>query len=89
MAVEQTIKQVFQKVLDVKPDEIEPNARLDESLDVDSTEMVEIAVGIKKALNVPIGDNELKKTHTFNEIVAIVKSKQAAGSHGSSCCCGH
>lgn len=89
MAVEETIKQVFQKVLDVKPDEIEPNVRLDESLDVDSTEMVEIAVGIKKALNVPIGDNELKKTHTFNEIVAIVEAKQSAGSHRPSCGCGH
>ena len=89
MAVEQAIKQVFQKVLDVKPDEIEPNEKLDESLDVDSTEMVEIAVGIKKALNVPIGDNELKKTHTFNEIVAIVESKKSAGSHGASCGCGH
>ena len=89
MAVEQTIKQVFQKVLDVKPDEIEPNEKLDESLDVDSTEMVEIAVGIKKALNVPIGDNELKKTHTFNEIVAIIAAKQSTGSHGASCGCGH
>ncbi len=89
MAVEEKIKQVFQKVLDVKPDEIEPNAKLDESLDVDSTEMVEIAVGIKKALNVPIGDNELKKTHTFNQIVAIVASKQSAGGSGHSCCCRH
>ena len=89
MAVEQTIKQVFQKVLDVKPDEIEPNEKLDESLDVDSTEMVEIAVGIKKALNVPIGDNELKKTHTFNEIVAIIAAKQSTGSHGPGCGCGH
>jgi acyl carrier protein len=89
MAVEEKIKEVFQKVLDVKPDEIEPGARLDESLGVDSTEMVEIAVGIKKALNVPIGDNELKKTHTFNEIVAIVEMKQSAGSHRPSCGCGH
>ncbi len=89
MAVEEKVKEIFRKVLDVKPQEIEPGARLDESLDVDSTEMVEIAVGIKKALNVPIGDNELKKTHTFNEIVAIVKSKQSAGSHRPNCGCGH
>ena len=89
MSGEENVKQVFQKVLDVKPDEIEPDAKLDESLDVDSTEMVEIAVGIKKALNVPIGDNELKKTHTFNDIVAIVEAKKSAANRGPSCGCGH
>ena len=75
MAVEDTIKEVFQTVLDVKPDEIKPGDRLEDSLGVDSTEMVEISVGLKKALNVVLKDNELKKTHTFNEIVEILKSK--------------
>ena len=77
MSVEQTVKEVFNKVLDVEPDEIKPDAKLSEAFGVDSTEMVEIAVGIKKRLNVPIGDNELKKTHTFNEIVGILRSKGA------------
>ena len=73
--VEETVKEVFQKVLDVRPNDIEPDVKLSEALGVDSTEMVEIAVGLKKRLNVPIGDNELKKTHSFNEIVTILKSK--------------
>jgi len=77
VSVDDAVKEVFQKVLDIKPEEIQPDTKLDESLDVDSTEMVEIAVGIKKALNIDIGDNELKKTHSFNEIVSILKSKGA------------
>ena len=77
MAVEEIVKEVFNKVLDIQPNEIRPAARLDEALGVDSTEMVEIAVGLKKALNVEIGDHELKKTHTYNEIVGILKSKGA------------
>ena len=77
MAVEQAVKEVFQKVLDIKPNEIKPDAKLDQALGVDSTEMVEIAVGLKKRLNIAIGDNELKKTHSFNEIVTILKSKGA------------
>ena len=77
MSIEQTVKEVFQKVLDVKPETIKPEARLRDALGVDSTEMVEIAVGIKKRLGVSIGDNELKKTHSFNEIVGILKSKGA------------
>ncbi|MBI5416211.1 MAG: acyl carrier protein [Candidatus Omnitrophica bacterium] len=73
----------------MKPSEIQPNAKLDESLEVDSTEMVEISVAIKKELGIPLKDNELKKTHSFNEIVAIVKAKKPAGNSGCSCCCGH
>lgn len=77
MAVEDTVKEILNQVLDVGPDEIQVDAKLEESLEVDSTEMVEISVGIKKALNVKLADNELKKTHSFNEIVDILKSKGA------------
>ena len=75
MAVEDTVREVLKIVLDVKPNEIQADAKLEESLEVDSTEMVEISVGIKKALNVELADNELKKSHSFNEIVDILKSK--------------
>ncbi len=75
MAVEDTVREILNTVLDVKPEEIQPDAKLEESLEVDSTEMVEISVGIKKALNVKLADNELKKSHSFNEIVDILKSK--------------
>ena len=70
------VKEVFNKVLDVKPEEIQPDKGLEESLEVDSTEMVEISVGLKKELGVELADNELKKTHSFNEIVGILKAKQ-------------
>lgn len=75
MGVEDAVREVLNTVLDVKPEEIQPDAKLEESLEVDSTEMVEISVGIKKALKVELADNELKKSHSFNEIVNILKSK--------------
>jgi acyl carrier protein len=77
VSVEQAVKEVFNKVLDVDPAEIKPEATLDKAFGVDSTEMVEISVGLKKRLNINIGDNELKKTHSFNQIVEILKSKGA------------
>ncbi len=75
MNVDEKVKEIFQQVLDVKPEEIQPEAKLEDSLGVDSTEMVEISVGLKKACEVELADNELKKTHSFNEIVKILKSK--------------
>lgn len=77
MNIENTVKEVFNKVLDIAPEEIKPDDKLDKALGIDSTEMVEIAVSLKKRLGVQIGDNELKKTHSFNEIVDILKSKGA------------
>ncbi len=86
--LESKVKAIFKKVLDIKDSEIIPGAKLDESLDIDSTEMVEISVGIKKELGIALKDNELKKTHSFNGIIGILRSKTQAGD-GHSCGCGH
>jgi len=75
MAVEDTVKQMLKDVLDVSEDEIKLDDKLENGLGVDSTEMVEISVSLKKTLNVDIADNELKKSHSVNEIVEILKSK--------------
>ena len=75
MSVEQTVQDVFKQVLDVGPEEIKVEEPLSGSLGVDSTELVEISVGLKKALSVELGDGELKKTQSFNDIVEILKGK--------------
>ena len=74
-SVEEKVKAIFKKVLDIKESEIVPGAKLDESLGIDSTEMVEISVAIKKELGIVLKDNELKKTQSFSEIVGVLKSK--------------
>jgi len=73
--IESKLKSIFKKVLDIQESEIVPDAKLGESLGIDSTEMVEISVVIKKELGVSLKDGELKKTHSFNDIVAILKTK--------------
>jgi acyl carrier protein len=75
--IESKLKSIFKKVLDIKESEIIPDAKLTESLGIDSTEMVEISVVIKKELGVALKDNELKKTHSFNDIVGILKAKSS------------
>lgn len=77
MILEDKVKAVFKNVLDIGPDEIKSTETLDASLGIDSTEMVEISVGLKKELGVNLTDNELKKTHSFNDIIKILESKSA------------
>jgi acyl carrier protein len=74
-SVEDKLKSVLKKVLDIKESEIIPGAKLDDSLGIDSTEMVEIAVVLKKEFGIQLKDNELKKTQSLNEIVELLKSK--------------
>ncbi len=75
MPVEKTLDGIFNKVLDLSPEDIIQDEPLDQAHEVDSTEMVEISVGLKKELKIDIGDNELKKTHSYKDIVDILKSK--------------
>ncbi len=75
MSLEAKVKDVFKQVLDIKPDEIKESEKLDVALGIDSTEMVEITVALKKAFNLDIPNNGFKKTQTFNELVAFIRSK--------------
>jgi len=77
MSLEVKVKEVFKDVLDIGPDGIKENEKLDICLGIDSTEMVEITVALKKAFNLAIPNNGFKKTQTFNEIVEFIRSKGA------------
>ncbi len=89
MDIETKVKQVLQKVLDVPAEKISAQKSLEAAFGVDSTEMVEINVGIKKALGINLANNDLKKTHSLAQILEIVSAKADAGSCGPACGCGH
>lgn len=77
MSLEEKVKGIFKDVLDIGPEEIKENEKLDIALGIDSTEMVEITVALKRAFNLTIPNNQFKKTQTFNELVAFIKSQGA------------
>jgi acyl carrier protein len=77
MSLEERVKEIFSKVLSIKPDDIKPDAKLYDNLGVDSTEMVEVCVAFKKTFGIDLADNEIKKTHSFDEVVSILKNKGA------------
>lgn len=89
MDIETKVKQVLQKVLDVPAEKIPAQKSLEDAFGVDSTEMVEINVGIKKTLGINLTNNELKKTYSLDQIVEIVSSKTDTGNCGPACGCGH
>jgi acyl carrier protein len=73
--IREKVKETIVKVLGVKPEEIKPDAKLYDSLGVDSTEMVEVVIALSKAFNKQITAKEVTKFSTVDEIVNIIKSK--------------
>ncbi|MBF0479105.1 MAG: hypothetical protein HQL26_06445 [Candidatus Omnitrophica bacterium] len=73
MNIEDQLKKIFFDVLEIEADDIEPDKSLAVSLGIDSTEMVELNVVIKKSFNLDIPTSTFKKTQSFNDIVKFLK----------------
>ncbi|MDD4294545.1 MAG: acyl carrier protein [Candidatus Omnitrophica bacterium] len=70
------ILKVICETLDVRKEELRPNKSLYESIGVDSTEMVELVVSLKKAFAIEVESNEITKNSTCEDIVALIESKK-------------
>lgn len=78
MSLEEKVKGVFKDVLEIGPEEIKEGEQFSQSLGMDSTEMVEINVAIKKEFDLDIENNEIKKDMSFNQLIEFLKSKGVA-----------
>lgn len=78
MALKEKVEQIFKDVLDIDPNEIKEHEKLDVCLGIDSTEMVEITVSLKKAFHLDIPNNAFKKTLTFSELLGLLEEKKAS-----------
>ncbi|MFC1703685.1 acyl carrier protein [Candidatus Omnitrophota bacterium] len=74
--VQAKVKEIIQTTIGVKPEEIQPEAKLYDSLSVDSTEMVEITVQFEKTFGVKFEKDQVTKFSSVNEIVDAITSKQ-------------
>ena len=78
MSAEQQVKEVIAQTLSLTPDEIKMDGTLAQSLDVDSTEMVDLRVALEKALDVKFEPNEVTKNSTPEDIVTAIEGKKAS-----------
>ena len=69
------VKDVIVKLLKIRPEELRDGQTLEQSLGVDSTEMVEIVIALQKEFAVKIEEKEVVKQQTIDEIVKVIDSK--------------
>lgn len=73
MDVSETLVEVFRE-LKIDPTGVEAESRLREDLEIDSTEMVEIAVALEKRLSISIDTDDFLALKTFGDMIWHVAS---------------
>lgn len=69
------IKETLVKLLKVRPEELKDDVALQDSIGVDSTEMVEVVIALGKTFDVKLSSNEIGKFSTINDIEKVIHSK--------------
>lgn len=78
MEVKSKVKEVLVSLLKVKPEEVKDDASLQDSIGVDSTEMVEAVIALEKAFGTKLSPREITKSCSLNDIEKIIQSKLGA-----------
>jgi len=71
------VKEVLANLLKVKIEELKDDVSLQNSIGVDSTEMVESVIALEKAFGVKLNVKEVTKNSTINDIANNIQSKLA------------
>ena len=77
MEIKNEVINLICETLEVKKEELKEGQNLYDSIGVDSTEMVELNVTLKKHFGVEIEANEITKFSTLEDIVEIISKKRA------------
>lgn len=75
METKEKVKNVIINLLKIKPEELKDGQSLEQSLGVDSTEMVEIVIALQKEFAVKVEEKEIAKQQTVDDIVKVIDSK--------------
>ena len=78
MVTKEQIKDVLVKLLKVRPDELKDDLSLQDSIGVDSTEMVETVIALEKTFKAKLTPKEITKSCSISDIEKIINSKLGA-----------
>lgn len=78
MDTKEQVRDTIVKLLKIKPQELVDGSSLEQSLGVDSTEMVEICIALQKGFGVAIKDKEVSKQHSVEDIARVIDEKKKA-----------
>jgi len=77
MEIKEKVRTTLVNLLKVKPEELKDDVSLQDSIGVDSTEMVEAVIALEKAFGVKLSPKEITKFSNLNDIEGIIQGKAA------------
>ncbi|MFA5177727.1 MAG: acyl carrier protein [Candidatus Omnitrophota bacterium] len=77
MDIKAKTREVLSNLLKVKADELKDDVSLQESIGVDSTEMVESVIALEKAFGVKLSPKEITKSSSMDDIATVIQAKLA------------
>ncbi|MFA5287161.1 MAG: acyl carrier protein [Candidatus Omnitrophota bacterium] len=69
------IKEVLVNLLKVKLDELKDELSLQDSIGVDSTEMIELVIALEKSFSIKLNPKEITKYSSINDIEKVIQVK--------------
>src|SRR3989338_8178251 len=69
MAVEEKVKEILIAQLDVKPEQITPNARISEDLGADSLDTIELVMAFEEEYGIEIPDEKAERLRTVGDVI--------------------
>jgi acyl carrier protein len=77
MDMKDKVKEVLASLLKVKIEELKDDVSLQDSIGVDSTEMVESVIALEKSFGLKLNIKEVTKNSSINDIANNIQSKLA------------
>ena len=78
-SIEEKVKQIVAEQLSVELSEVVPNVTLDD-LGADSLDKVELTMALEEAFDIEIGDADVDKIRTVQDVIEAVNSHVKVGS---------
>jgi acyl carrier protein len=75
-SIEQRVRKIIVEQLDVKPDQVTPEAKFIEDLGADSLDIVELIMALEEEFGHEIPDEEAEKLLTVGDVVKYIEDLQ-------------
>ncbi len=78
MSVEEKVKEIIVKQLEVSPEQVRPEASFTDDLKADSLAVVELVLALEEAFSVEIPDEDTEQIRTVKDAIEYIKAHASA-----------
>ncbi|OIO41723.1 acyl carrier protein [Candidatus Pacearchaeota archaeon CG1_02_35_32] len=78
MDIYEEIKKVVIKQLNVKPEEVTPEASFIDDLGADSLDTVELIMALEERFDIEVPDEDAEKMYRVSDVVSYIENKKIA-----------